>query len=141
MGEMENEFKRLLILKTYMWKSLKLQLSEIYLNGDEIKRLPGSLNISFSYVEGEGLMMGLKDFAVSSGSACTSSSLEPSYVLKSIGVSEDLAHTSIRFCLGYNTTKKEVEFAILRVVKEVNRLRDMSPLWDMAKQGINLSSV
>merc|ERR1712110_585765 len=89
----------------------------------------------------EGLMMGLKDFAVSSGSACTSSSLEPSYVLKSIGVSEDLAHTSIRFCLGYNTTKKEVEFAISRIITEVNKLRKMSPLWEMAQKGIDISSV
>ena len=139
--EMEEESKRLLELRQYMWNRLQKQLSNIYLNGDENIRLPGSLNISFAYVEGEGLMMGLKDLAISSGSACTSSSLEPSYVLRSIGVGEDLAHTSIRFGLGRQTTKKDVDFSISRIVEEVSRLRNMSPLWEMAQKGIDLSLV
>ena len=124
-----------------MWKTLQKELPDIYLNGDEKHRLPGSLNVSFAYVEGEGLMMGLKDLAVSSGSACTSSSLEPSYVLRAIGVGEDLAHTSIRFGLGRDTTQEEVDFVIQRVVEEVRRLREMSPLWEMAQKGVDLSSV
>ncbi|MCP4922997.1 MAG: IscS subfamily cysteine desulfurase [bacterium] len=141
LAEMDQESKRLLKLRTYMWKTLQEELSEVYLNGDEKHRLPGSLNVSFAYVEGEGLMMGLKDLAVSSGSACTSSSLEPSYVLRSIGVGEDLAHTSLRFGFGRQTTQEEVDFAIKRVVTEVTRLREMSPLWEMAQKGVDLESV
>jgi len=139
--EMEKEHEKTLNLKNHMWSSLQEKLPDIYLNGDEKKSLPGNLNISFSYVEGEGLMMGLKDLAVSSGSACTSSSLEASYVLKSIGVTEDLAHTSIRFCIGRKTSLRDIDFAIKRIVEEVNRLREMSPLWEMSKKGIDLSSV
>uniref|UniRef100_A0A2B4R443 cysteine desulfurase n=1 Tax=Stylophora pistillata TaxID=50429 RepID=A0A2B4R443_STYPI len=141
MSEMDQESERLLKLRQYMWQKLQDELPDIYLNGDEEHRLPGSLNVSFAYVEGEGLMMGLKDLAVSSGSACTSSSLEPSYVLRAIGVGEDLAHTSIRFGLGRHTTQEEIDFAIKRVVEEVRRLREMSPLWEMAQKGVDLSSV
>ena len=114
---------------------------KIYLNGDLDSRLPGNLNISFAYVEGEGLMMGIKDLAVSSGSACTSASLEPSYVLRALGVDEELAHTSLRLGLGRFTTDEEIDYAIERISKEVNRLRELSPLWDMAQAGIDLKSI
>ena len=107
----------------------------MYLNGHPTERLPGNLNLSFAYVEGEGLMMGIKDIAVSSGSACTSASLEPSYVLKALGVGDELAHSSIRFGLGRFTTEEEVDFTIDAVVQEVNRLREMSPLYEMAQAG------
>ena len=140
-SEINRDFIRLSMLHDYMWREFQKELEYIYLNGDRRMRLPGSLNISFAYVEGEGLMMGLKDLAVSSGSACTSSTLESSYVLRSIGVEEDLAHTSIRFGLGRYTTQEEVDFAIKRVTEEVHRLREMSPLWEMAQKGIDLSSV
>jgi cysteine desulfurase len=103
--------------------------------------LPHVTNISFKYVEGEGLMMGIKDLAVSSGSACTSASLEPSYVLKSLGLDDDLAHSSIRFGLGRFTTDEEIDFAINHVKEAVNKLRDMSPLWEMFKEGIDLKSI
>ncbi len=124
-----------------MWSTLKKKLPDIYLNGDETNRLPGNLNISFAYVEGEGLMMGLKDFAVSSGSACTSSSLEPSYVLRALGVEEELAHTSLRIGFGRFTTEKEVDLALSSIVKEVTRLRKLSPLWEMAQEGIDISKI
>src|SRR5258708_21352687 len=104
-------------------------------------RLPGNLNISFNFVEGEGLMMAIKDVAVSSGSACTSASLEPSYVLRGLGVGDELAHSSIRFGLGRFSTEEEVDFVIGLVVREVNRLRDMSPLFEMAQAGIDLKTV
>src|SRR5207237_3365414 len=105
------------------------------------KRLPGNLNISFAYVEGESLLMGINDVAVSSGSACTSASLEPSYVLKALGVGEDLAHTSIRFGIGRFNTEEEVDYVANRVIEVVRRLRDLSPLYEMAKEGIALKSV
>jgi cysteine desulfurase len=104
-------------------------------------RLPGNLNLSFAFVEGESLLMALKDVAVSSGSACTSASLEPSYVLRALGVGEELAHTSIRFGLGRFNTVEEVDFVAARVIKEVRRLRDLSPLYEMAKEGIDLKTV
>ncbi|MCS7074845.1 MAG: aminotransferase class V-fold PLP-dependent enzyme, partial [Bacteroidia bacterium] len=104
-------------------------------------RLPHVSNMSFKYVEGEGLIMGIKDIAVSSGSACTSASLEPSYVLKSLGLDDELAHSSLRFGLGRFTTQEEVEFAIQQVKRAVNQLREMSPLWEMYKEGIDLSKV
>ena len=116
-------------------------LDEVYLNGDLEQRIPGNLNLSFAYVEGEGLMMGIKDLAVSSGSACTSASLEPSYVLRAIGVGEDLAHTSLRIGIGRLTTEEELDYAAKRIIKEVNRLRDMSPLWEMAQEGIDIKSI
>jgi len=106
-----------------------------------VRRLPGNLNVSFAYVEGEGLMMGMSDLAVSSGSACTSASLEPSYVLRALGVGEDLAHTSIRFGFGRFTTQEEIDAASDIAVAAVKRLRDMSPLYEMAKEGVDLNSV
>jgi len=122
-------------------KGITKELDEVYLNGHPTHRLPNNLNLSFAYVEGEALMMGFKELAVSSGSACTSASLEPSYVLKAMGVGEELAHTSIRFGLGRFTTPEEVDFAIDKVVGTVKRLREMSPLYEMAKEGIDLKSV
>ena len=116
---------------------MRVQLSHVYLNGDETQRYPGNLNLSFAYVEGESLLMGLKDVAVSSGSACTSASLEPSYVLRALGVEEDMAHTSIRFGLGRFTTEAEVQRAVDHTVEQVKRLRDMSPLWEMVQEGVD----
>jgi cysteine desulfurase len=117
------------------------QLDEIYLNGHPTERIPNNLNVSFLYVEGESLMMGFSDVAVSSGSACTSASLEPSYVLKALGLGDDLAHSSIRFSLGRFTTAEEIDYTIERVVTAVRRLREMSPLYEMAQEGIDLSKV
>ncbi|MBM4303370.1 MAG: IscS subfamily cysteine desulfurase [Deltaproteobacteria bacterium] len=139
--EMAQEAVRVSALRDKLKNALFSQLDELFLNGDPIKRLPNNLNISFAFVEGEALMMGLKEVAVSSGSACTSASLEPSYVLKAMGVGEELAHTSIRFGLGRFTTAEEVDFVIEKVVGVVKKLRDMSPLYEMAKEGIDLKSV
>jgi cysteine desulfurase len=116
-------------------------LDHVHLNGDKDHRLPNNSNLSFKYVEGESLIMGIKDIAVSSGSACTSASLEPSYVLKSLGLGDELAHSSIRFSLGRFTTAEEVDFAADRVIAEVLRLRAMSPLWEMVQEGVDLSQV
>jgi cysteine desulfurase len=120
---------------------LRTALKEIYLNGSWEQRVPGNLNVSFAYVEGEGLMMALKDVAVSSGSACTSASLEPSYVLRALGIGEELAHTSIRFGIGRFNTQEEIDYVGNHVVQAVNRLREMSPLWEMAQEGIDLKSI
>jgi len=139
--EMESETRRLIAMRDGLWNKLSSELDEIYLNGHPTQRLPGNLNVSFAYVEGEGLMMGMSELAVSSGSACTSASLEPSYVLRALGVGEDLAHTSIRFGFGRFTTQEEVDFAGERSVAAVKRLRDMSPLYEMAKEGVDLNSV
>jgi len=139
--ELESEMKRLTGLRDRLWKKLSSELDEIFLNGHPTQRLPGNLNVSFAYVEGEGLMMGMSELAVSSGSACTSASLEPSYVLKAIGVGDDLAHTSIRFGIGRFTTPEEIDYAGERVVAAVKRLRDMSPLYEMAKEGVSLNQV
>jgi len=139
--EMGAEAERLRMLRDRMYNKLKQQLPEIYLNGDLDQRIPGNLNISFAYVEGEGLMMGIKDLAVSSGSACTSASLEPSYVLRALGVEEELAHTSLRLGFGRFTTQEEVDYAAERIVTEVNRLRELSPLWEMAQEGIDIKSI
>jgi cysteine desulfurase len=139
--EMEPETKRLLALRGRLNKGICEQLDEVYLNGHSTQRLPGNLNLSFAYVEGEALMMGIKDVAVSSGSACTSASLEPSYVLKALGVGDELAHSSIRFGLGRFNTEEEVDFVIEDVVRAVNHLRDMSPLYEMHKAGIDLKTV
>jgi cysteine desulfurase len=117
------------------------ELDEVYINGTMEHRLPHNLNMSFAYVEGESLLMGINDIAVSSGSACTSATLEPSYVLKALGVGEDLAHTSIRFGLGRFNTEEEVDYVIARVVETVNRLRELSPLYEMAKEGIDLKKM
>ena len=125
----------------HMWNRFKEELPEVYLNGDLEQRVSTNLNVSFAFVEGEGLMMGIKDLAVSSGSACTSASLEPSYVLRALGVEEELAHTSLRLGIGRFTTKEEVDYATDRIIKEVQRLREMSPLFEMAQQGIDLKSI
>jgi cysteine desulfurase len=140
-AEMGAEAERLHALRDRMLNKLAEQLAEIYLNGDLEHRIPGNLNLSFAYVEGEGLMMGIKDLAVSSGSACTSASLEPSYVLRALGVEEELAHTSLRIGLGRFTTAEEVDYAVDRIVGEVRRLRSMSPLWEMAQEGIDIKSI
>jgi cysteine desulfurase len=141
MNEMETEAKRVAALRDRLHQGITKELDEVYLNGHPVERLPNNLNLSFAYVEGEALMMGFRELAVSSGSACTSASLEPSYVLKAMGVGEELAHTSIRFGLGRFTTAEEVDFAVEKVVATVKRLRDMSPLYEMAKEGIDLKSV
>lgn len=140
MNEMESEAKRLSAMRDRLEAEL-LTMEESYVNGNRNHRLPHVSNISFKYVEGEGLMMGVKDIAVSSGSACTSASLEPSYVLKSLGLDDDLAHSSLRFGLGRFTTDEEVDYAINHVKTAVNKLREMSPLWEMFKDGIDLKSV
>jgi cysteine desulfurase len=139
--ELPSESEYLLRLREKLRKGITSQLVDVYLNGHPTERLPGNLNLSFAYVEGEGLMMGIKDIAVSSGSACTSASLEPSYVLKALGVGDELAHSSIRFGLGRFTTEEEVDFTIDAVVKEVSRLREMSPLYEMAQAGIDISKI
>jgi cysteine desulfurase len=139
--EMADESKKVYKLRERLRKGIMEQLPESYLNGHPDERLPGNANISFAYVEGEGLMMGIKDVAVSSGSACTSASLEPSYVLRALGVGDELAHSSIRFGLSRFTTEEEVDYVVDLVVREVNRLREMSPLYEMAQQGIDLKSI
>ena len=139
--EMAEESQRLARLRDRLYDHLRTHLKEIYVNGSIAHRLPGNLNVSFAYVEGEGLMMALKDVAVSSGSACTSASLEPSYVLRALGIGEELAHTSIRFGIGRFNTEEEIDYVGNHVVQAVNRLREMSPLWEMAQEGIDLKSI
>ena len=139
-NEMAGEALRLGVMRDRLEKEL-LTMEEAYVNGNTLHRLPHVANISFKFVEGEGLMMGTKDIAVSSGSACTSASLEPSYVLKSLGLDDELAHSSLRFGLGRFTTDEEIDFAIGHVKTAVNKLRDMSPLWEMFKEGIDLKSI
>jgi len=138
---MTEEIRRMQHLRDMLWDGIRTQLEDVYLNGHPDERLPNSLNVSFAYVEGESLMMGMKDIAVSSGSACTSASLEPSYVLKAIGVDEDLAHTSIRFSVGRFTDEEEIRYVVKKVVDTVNKLRELSPLYEMAKQGIDIKNV
>jgi len=140
MNEMASEAIRLSTLRDKLEREL-LTLEESYVNGSIEHRLPHITNISFKYVEGEGLMMGIKDIAVSSGSACTSASLEPSYVLKNLGLDDELAHSSLRFGLGRFTTDEQIDFAIEHVKTAVNKLREMSPLWEMFKEGIDLKSI
>ena len=139
--EMGAEAERLHMLSNRFYQAIMAELPEVYLNGDPNQRIPGNLNLSFAYVEGEGLMMGIKDLALSSGSACTSASLEPSYVLRALGVDEELAHTSLRIGLGRFTTEEEVDYAAERIVSEVTRLRAMSPLWELAQEGVDLKSI
>ncbi len=141
MNELEEESARLFRLRERLRTGLEANLDELYINGDMEHRVPGNLNISFAYVEGESLLMGIDDIAVSSGSACTSASLEPSYVLKALGVGEDLAHTSIRFGLGRFNTDEEVDYVVDKVTHTVLRLRELSPLYEMVKEGIDLSTV
>lgn len=139
--EMKAEARRLAALRTKMWENLSSDLDEIALNGHQEQHLPNLLNVSFAYVEGESLMMAFDDICVSSGSACTSASLEPSYVLKALGVGEELAHSSIRFSIGRFTTEEEIDYTVERVCTAVKKLRDMSPLYEMAKEGIDISKV
>jgi cysteine desulfurase len=138
---MDEENQRLLDLRNKLQAGLFERLDEVYLNGHPTERLPGNLNVSFAYVEGESLLMGINDIAVSSGSACTSATLEPSYVIRALGVDEELAHSSIRFGLGRFNNEEEVDYVTDRVSKEVVRLREMSPLYEMAREGIDLKSV
>jgi cysteine desulfurase len=139
--EGKKEVAKLLALRERLRERIMSQLDEVYINGSMEHRLPGNLNLSFNFVEGEGLMMAIKDVAVSSGSACTSASLEPSYVLRALGVGDELAHSSIRFGLGRFTTEEEVDYVADLVVKKVTRLRELSPLWEMHQEGIDLKSV
>ena len=138
--EMEEENRRIRILRDRLWNGLN-EMEEVYLNGDMDQRVPHNLNVSFNYVEGESLIMALKDMAVSSGSACTSSSLEPSYVLRALGRNDELAHSSIRFTIGRYTTQEEIDYIIARVREKVTKLRELSPLWEMYKDGVDLNSV
>lgn len=138
--DMEEESKRILALRRRLWHGLN-DMEEVYLNGVEENRVPGNLNVSFNYVEGESLIMALGDIAVSSGSACTSASLEPSYVLRALGLNDELAHSSIRFSIGRFTTEEDVDFAIGKVRIAVKKLRELSPLWDMYKEGVDISSI
>ncbi len=139
--EMVEENKRLSRLNTMFLDGIREECSDIFINGSEIERVPGNLNLSFAYVEGESLMMGIKNLAVSSGSACTSASLEPSYVLKALGVEEELAHTSLRIGIGRFTTENDIKTAVKNIVNEVKRLRDLSPLWEMAQEGVDISKI
>ncbi len=135
------ENARILALRNSLHEQITAELDEVVLNGHAEKRLPGNLNISFSFVEGEGLMMAIKDVAVSSGSACTSASLEPSYVLRAMGLDEELAHSSIRFGLGRFNTQEEVDYVAKLMIDKVKRLREMSPLYEMHQEGIDLKSI
>jgi cysteine desulfurase len=141
MEEMPQESVRLAGLRDRLKESIMSRLDEVYVNGTMAHHLPGNLNISFAYVEGESLLMGINDVAVSSGSACTSATLEPSYVLKALGTGDDLAHSSIRFGIGRFNTQAEVDYVADRVVDVVTRLRELSPLYEMAKEGIDLKTV
>jgi cysteine desulfurase len=138
--EMHEENKRLLKLRQRLWDGVQ-GMEEVYVNGDADQRVSGNLNISFNFVEGESLLMALKDLAVSSGSACTSASLEPSYVLRALGMNDELAHSSIRFSFGRFTTEDEVDYAIDKIRTAVGKLRELSPLWDMYKDGVDLEKV
>lgn len=139
--EMKQEHNMLSNLKKMMLEGIRNECPDVYLNGSENYRVPGNLNLSFAYVEGESLMMGIKNLAVSSGSACTSASLEPSYVLKALGVEEELAHTSLRIGFGRFTTENDVKYATKIIVNEVKRLRELSPLWEMAQEGVDISKI
>lgn len=139
--EMEYDQKRISQLQERMLNGIRQQLDEVVVNGSTERRYPGNLNLSFAYVEGESLLMGLKEVAVSSGSACTSASLEPSYVLRALGVDEDMAHTSIRFGIGRFTTEEEIDKAVQLTVEQVKKLRELSPLYEMVKEGINIKDI
>ncbi|HKE16216.1 MAG TPA: IscS subfamily cysteine desulfurase [Kofleriaceae bacterium] len=139
--EMADEAPRLARLRDRLHERISSRLAHVYVNGTMDRRLPGNLNISFAFVEGESLLMALKDVAVSSGSACTSASLEPSYVLRALGIGEELAHTSIRFGIGRFNTEEEVDYVADLVVTSVERLRELSPLWEMHQEGIDLSQI
>ncbi|MFB2905616.1 IscS subfamily cysteine desulfurase [Aeromonas jandaei] len=138
--EMASEHERVMTLRQRLWDGLK-DIEAVYLNGDLEQRVSGNLNVSFAYVEGESLIMALKDLAVSSGSACTSASLEPSYVLRALGLNDELAHSSIRFSIGRFTTEEEIDYAVKLIRDSIGRLREMSPLWEMYKDGVDLNTV
>jgi cysteine desulfurase len=140
-NELAEESKRLSAMRDNLKNQIFAELDEVYINGSTDDRLPGNMNISFAYVEGESLLMGINDIAVSSGSACTSATLEPSYVLKALGAGDDLAHSSIRFGIGRFNTQAEVDYVARRVIDTVKRLRELSPLYEMAKEGVDLSKV
>jgi cysteine desulfurase len=138
--EMDTELVRIRALRDRLAKGL-MEIEEVYINGDMEHRVPHNLNVSFNFVEGESLIMAVKDIAVSSGSACTSASLEPSYVLRALGRSDELAHSSIRFTIGRFTTEEDIDFAIKLLKEKVGKLRELSPLWEMYKDGIDISSI
>ena len=138
--EMATDNERIRFLRDKLWKGIN-GMEEVYVNGDMERRVPHNLNTSFNFVEGESLVMAIKDVAVSSGSACTSASLEPSYVLRSLGRSDELAHSSIRFTLGKYTTEEEIDYTVDLIRRKVAKLRELSPLWEMHKEGIDLNSV
>ncbi len=140
-NEMHEENKKLRKLSKMFLDGIRSECAEIFVNGSELQRVPGNLNLSFAYVEGESLMMGIKNLAVSSGSACTSASLEPSYVLKALGVEEELAHTSLRIGIGRFTSENDIKTAVGNIVSEVKRLRNLSPLWEMAQEGVDISKI
>jgi cysteine desulfurase len=138
--EMATENERIRMLRDKLWKGLS-EIEEVYLNGDFEQRVPHNLNVSFNYVEGESLIMAIKDIAVSSGSACTSASLEPSYVLRALGRNDELAHSSIRFTVGRFTTEEEIDYTVGLVKRKIEKLRELSPLWEMFKEGVDLDTV
>ena len=138
--DMQKDYDHALALRNRLFDGVK-DLEAVTVNGDFEQRVPHNLNISFAFVEGESLLMSLKDLAVSSGSACTSASLEPSYVLRALGMDDELAHSSVRFSFGRFTTEEEIDYAIEQIRVAVTKLRDMSPLWDMYKEGVDLSTV
>ena len=138
--EMPEEAVRIGALRDRLWQGLQ-DMEAVYLNGDAVHRIPHNLNVSFAYVEGESLVMAIKDIAVSSGSACTSASLEPSYVLRALGREDELAHSSIRFTLGRFTTAEEIEYTIRLLHEKIGKLRELSPLWEMYQEGVDLSTV
>ncbi|KAH8866522.1 Cysteine desulfurase, mitochondrial [Schistosoma japonicum] len=139
--EMKDDYEHVSALSKRLIDGITSKIQHVTLNGDPVQRYPGCVNFSFAYVEGESLLMALKNIALSSGSACTSASLEPSYVLRAIGTEEDLAHSSIRFGIGRFTTEEEVDFTITEITKHVQRLREMSPLWEMVSEGIDIKSI
>jgi len=138
--EMHDEAERTKVLRDRFLKGLE-GMEEVYINGDLEHRVPGNINVSFNFVEGESLIMALKDLAVSSGSACTSASLEPSYVLRALGMDDELAHSSLRFSIGRFTTEEDIDTAVTKVKEAVGKLRELSPLWDMHKDGVDISQV
>ena len=140
-AEMGKDAERANAIFNKFMAELKDGLKDVFLNGDRESRWHGNVNLSFAYVEGESMIMAIKDLAVSSGSACTSASLEPSYVLRSLGVSEEMAHTSIRFGFGRFTTDEEVDYAINLIKNSINKLREMSPLWEMVQEGVDISKI
>jgi cysteine desulfurase len=137
---MHAENIRIMALKQRLWDGLS-DMEEVFINGSPDQRVPGNLNVSFNFVEGESLIMSLNDLAVSSGSACTSASLEPSYVLRALGLNDEMAHSSLRFSIGRFTTEENVDFAIGKIRAAVEKLRELSPLWDMYKDGVDLNSI